>query len=224
MCSPLSAQGGTIEEDDACTMLGGPSQFLRSESGGSAGSYVWTYATSEAQPTSFAAWSIALDTAGLYRVEAYVSGASDNSQEAKYRITHLGGVDEVFADQSTASGFIELGMFNFMSGGGYSVRLDDNTGEDASLMRRLIFDAVRLTPLDAPPCPTITLAPGVDALNIRPRPNTTLPAIGQIAAGQLIQRLATVSGELVSGNAAWHRIQSGQIIGYVAGGYTACTP
>jgi GH25 family lysozyme M1 (1,4-beta-N-acetylmuramidase) len=223
-CEAIGSAGRTMEEDDSCVELGGPAQYLRSESGGSDGSHVWTGVTSSAQPANFARWALEFDQAGLYRVEAHVAGASVNSRQAGYRIKHSGGEEQVFVNQTTSAGFVELGSFNFATSGDFWVRLDDNTGEASSLDRRAIFDAVRLTPISAVTCPQLTLNSGVSGLNVRSRPSTTGAISTVLSAGARVTRLATVSGDLVSGNPDWHRIRSGSTVGYASARYMACLP
>jgi GH25 family lysozyme M1 (1,4-beta-N-acetylmuramidase) len=225
LCLPIPVSGGVLEEDGACVELGGPAQFLRAESTGHDGGHVWTGATASQQAQNFARWALSFDQAGLYRIEAHVAaGGRSNARGARYRITHAGGSEEVFADQSTAAGFIDLGTFQFAAGGGYAVRLDDNTGEGSSLARRVVFDAIQATPVTAMPCAEIAVAAGVGALNVRSRPNTDLQAIAQLASNQVVDRLATVSGLTVEGDAKWHRIRWGQTVGYVSARYSVCAP
>jgi lysozyme len=221
-CSPIPAQGTVLEEDNSCAQLGGPAQSFTAESTGSNGSHLWVPTTAAQTPLNFVSWNLGFAQAGLYHVEAYVEGAGANSKETKYVVTHSAGHDEVYLDQSTAAGYVELGNFNFDVSGSFGVRLDDNTGEDPSLGRRVIFDAVRVTPIANVPCKTITLSSGTTALNVRPHPNTLHNALTQLSAGQSVARLASVSGQLVIDNTTWHRISVGQIIGYVAAHYTTC--
>jgi GH25 family lysozyme M1 (1,4-beta-N-acetylmuramidase) len=220
-CSTLAASGGTIEEDDACVELGGRSQYLRAESSGSDGGHVWTGATDASSVENFARWTLGFSQAGRYRVMAYVQGTSRSTREAKYRVRHAGGQDDVFADQSTARGFFELGTFDFTADE-YEVFLADNTGEGDSLDRRVVFDAVRVLAPTSEPCTTVTLARGYSTLNVRPRPNTNRTALTQLTSGQRVTRLATVPGATVNGTTAWQRVRVGSTIGYVSGYYTSC--
>lgn len=221
-CAALPATGGILEEDGACVELGGPTQFLRAESTGHGGGRVWTGATSSQRSYNYARWSLAFEEAGLYLVEVYADGTEQGSRQSRYRVTHAGGAEEVIVDQSTAAGFVELGAFSFAQGGGYGVRLNDNTGESTRLGRQITFDALRVTRLSELPCAEVTLAPGVGALNVRSMPNTDHAAVAQLAAGQVVDRLATVSGERVDGDARWHRIRWGNMVGYVSGRFAAC--
>jgi GH25 family lysozyme M1 (1,4-beta-N-acetylmuramidase) len=222
MCDPISQSGGVIEEDNGCVELGGPTQYLRSESSGSGGSHVWTGTTDSQSAENFARWTLTLELAGTYRLEAYVDGAAENARDARYQIAHPGGSDEVFVDQSTAAGFVELGTFDFSAGTANQVRIDDNTGEPSSLLRRVIIDALRLTPVADVPCKTLGLASGVNGLNVRPRPNTESSAVAQLAPGDMVERLATVSGQAVASESAWHRVRVGNTVGYVSAHFTVC--
>ncbi|MCK6544635.1 hypothetical protein L6R52_02100, partial [Myxococcota bacterium] len=220
-CAAFSASGGTIEEDGACVELGGPANYLRAESSGSDGGHVWTGATDASNVENFARWTLRFSQPGRYRVMAHVQGTSRSTREAKYRVAHAGGRDEVFADQSSARGFFELGTFDFAADD-YEVFLPDNTGEADSLDRRVVFDAVRVVAPTSEPCTTITLARGYSSLNVRPRPNTNRTALMQLTSGQRATRLATVPGAAVNGTTAWQRVRIGSTVGYVSGYYTSC--
>lgn len=223
-CLPISAGGGLMEEDDSCVELGGPMQYLRSESGGSGGSHVWTGVTNSASPANFARWNISVAQSGLYKVEAHVLGAANNTRQAGYRVVHSGGNDQVFMNQSTSRGFVELGSFNFNAGTAYSVRLDDNTGEASSLDRRGVFDAIRITPISAVSCAQLMLNSGVSGLNVRSRPSASAAILTTLSTGARAARLATVSGEAVSGNTEWHRVRTGSTVGYASARYMSCAP
>ena len=51
-------------------------------------------------------------------------------------------------DQSTGTGWVSLGTYDFAADGDEWVRLDDNTGEAFDAQRVLVFDALRVVPLD----------------------------------------------------------------------------
>ena len=222
LCTANPIGGGIVEEDGACAELGGPTQYLRAESGGHGGGYVWTGATSSQQAVNYARWALGFEVSGDYRIEAYVDGLSNGARWARYHITHANGNEDVYMDHSTASGFVELGTFEFGAGGGYGVRVDDNTGESTSLGRRLVFDAIRATRVTTLSCTQVGLVPGVEALNVRPLPNTDKSPVGLLSSGEVAERLATVSGAAVNGDTAWHRVRVGGTIGYISGYYVSC--
>jgi hypothetical protein len=61
-------------------------------------------------------------------------------------------------DQTAADGWQVLGEIDFAAGGEQWVHLGDNTGEATAAAAQLVFDAVRLTRVDAAP-PTMTPPP-----------------------------------------------------------------
>lgn len=219
-CRAFDAAGGTLEEDDACVELGGPSEYLRAESSGSGGGHVWTGSTNGSSASNFARWTLRFAEPGRYRVQAHVAGSTSATREARYVVTHSAGTTDVFADQSSARGFFELGTFDF-DADEYEVFLGDNTGESGSLGRRLMFDAIRVV-TGPQPCTLVTPTRGTTALNVRPRPNTNRSALTQLTSGQRVTRLATVPGASVNGSTAWQQIRVGTIVGYVSGYYTTC--
>lgn len=219
-CEAIGPGGRVLEEDDACVELGGPTDYLRSESGGSDGSHVWTGTTDHATPTNYATYTLSVVQGGRYSLRAYVEGDANGSREARYRIRHAGGVDDVYADQSSARGAFELGTFELAAGAAYELRIDDNTGEPSS--RRLRFDAISIGSPDPTACRTIALKAGTRALNVRPRPNTGRAPLTELVPGVTAVRLADVPGAAVSGNTRWQRVRIGQTVGYVSSEFTSC--
>ena len=66
-------------------------------------------------------------------------------------IAHAGATDTVMIDQTSATGFVTLGDFDFAGTGDEHVLLGDNTGEVGA---QLAFTEVRVESLDAPPPPS----------------------------------------------------------------------
>ncbi|HEY4220539.1 MAG TPA: D-alanyl-D-alanine carboxypeptidase family protein [Myxococcota bacterium] len=231
-CDALGGSGGVIDNGDGCFSPGGPSQYLRDvESEGNGGDLLWTGATSNASAVNFADWNINLAQAGSYTVEAYVDGDLATSQKAAYKITHNGTTDSVVVDQSTGGNrWVTLGAFDFASGGGQRVRVGDNTGEASSLGRKIVLDAIRVTPVadqSTPPpppavndCPYVSVTAGT--LNVRASPNTVQSPVGTLTSGLVVRVLSTVAGQSVGGDTDWHRIQTSSLTGYVSGAYTTC--
>lgn len=149
----VGQNGTTFEEDDSCTTLQGPSQYWRSESGGSDGSYAWTGAIAGSNSSNYAQWELAFEQAGRYRVEAFIPNSTRPSRQARYSIVHGTDVSEVVIDQSTQQGWVSLGAFDFTQSFGQSVRVNDNTGERSSTGRRVLVDALRVVPNNAPVTP-----------------------------------------------------------------------
>ncbi|MBI4815597.1 MAG: trypsin-like serine protease [Deltaproteobacteria bacterium] len=219
-CLALGAQGGVLEEDGNCATHEGDPRYLRAVDGGSGG-YIWTGATNSVRAHSAVNWTASLTRPGLYKVEAYVAAGAATSRRATYDITHLDGADRVTFDQSGATGYVELGYFRFTAEDGV-IRLGDNTGEAASLSRRLVFDAIRLTPVVTRDCPRLALIAGLQGLNVRPLPSTELSPLTALNGSSVVDRLATVPGENVRGDIRWHRIRGPRGTGYVSAALTRC--
>ncbi len=147
-CAPIGPAGRTIEEVDLCFVRSGSPQYWYEANTGSAGALLWTHAVDAAQADDSGRWELVFEQAGSARVEAWIEPGFAGSQQARYVVTHAGASTDVVVDQSSAGGWYELGTFDFAAGAGQSVRLDDNTGEPYSEMRVLVFDAMRITPLD----------------------------------------------------------------------------
>lgn len=147
-CPTIPPAGRTIEETDLCFVQSGSPEYWYSADVGSAGALLWTHAVDAAQADDSGRWELVFEQAGSAHLEAWVEPGFAGSQQARYVITAAGATTEVVVDQSSASGWADLGTYDFAAGGSQSVRLDDNTGEAFSDMRVLVFDAVRITPLD----------------------------------------------------------------------------
>jgi hypothetical protein len=75
-----------------------------------------------------------------------------------------------------------------------------------------------------PDCPRVqvTVMPG-NTLNIRPTPSTAGAPLGKLAAGEIVDALALVHGELVDGSDLWFEIATPDITGFVLAAYVQCT-
>jgi len=69
-------------------------------------------------------------------------------------------------------------------------------------------------------CPRVRV--DADALNVRPQPNTSRAAVGSLSRGERVTRLSTATGQSVSGNNRWYRIEQGSMRGYVSAAYASC--
>jgi hypothetical protein len=147
-CTKLPADG-VIDERSECYLAGGDPRSWRTESAGHGGSLDWTMTTSAAAPANFARWIIKTGRAGRYHVDVSLDGGTfGQSKQASYEIVHAGTVDKIPVDQTSASGFVSLGEFDFAGTGDEYVQLGDNTGEAGSTNTRLLFDAIRVQSLD----------------------------------------------------------------------------
>ena len=149
-CGTIPAAGGEVDDGDACFLGGGPSSYLRHVSGsGEEDDLTWTHATADAGQANFATWTLYLEAAGRYRVEAYTAASYAQSKQAAYLVTANGVMTTVTIDQTAVDGWQSLGEFDFAAGGGQSVHLADNTGEASAGNVQLVFDAIRLVSVDA---------------------------------------------------------------------------
>jgi MYXO-CTERM domain-containing protein len=148
-CAPIGPAGRTIEENDLCFVRSGSPQYWYDAAVGSGGALLWTHAVDAAEADDSGRWDLVFEQGGSALVETWIEPGFAGSMQARYVITHAGATEEVVIDQSSGNGWVELGTFDFAAGGGQSVRLDDNTGESFDDQRVLVFDAVRVMPLDA---------------------------------------------------------------------------
>ncbi len=219
-CGKLSITGGTIDDDNACFDLGGDARWLHATEGQGFGQdLVWTHANAGADADNSVTWRLDMARAGTYRVEAFVDADVAESRQAHYRVRHDGVVNAVDIDQTAKKGWHLLGDFKFARGDEQRVFLGDNTGERAGLERKLVFDAIRVTPV----CRRLQVATDDDAsVDVRAAPDSGSARRGQLASGAVVDRLDTVQGERFSGTAAWHEVQQGGLRGFVSGAFMAC--
>jgi MYXO-CTERM domain-containing protein len=142
-CTALPADG-VIAPRSSCYIAGGDPRYWRHESP------EWTATTAEATAENFGEWIIKVPTAGRYHVDVDLEGGE--SKQAAYVIAHAGVTETVIVDQTSATGFVSLGAFDFTGTGDEHVLLGDNTGEDGV---QLAFTSIRVESVDAPPPPTV---------------------------------------------------------------------
>ena len=107
-------------------------------------------------------WQFDVADSGEYAVEAFVPATEATSQNATYSVYHAGGVAQRAVNQDQHKGWQSLGHYLFESGVAGSIVLGDATGEDyETLMRKVAFDAVRLSPYVPTPQPDAGI--GVDS-------------------------------------------------------------
>jgi len=138
-CRELPADG-VIAVRSACYVAGGDPRYWDHNSPES------TKTTSDATPASFGEWIIRVPRAGRYHVDVDLEGGT--AKQAAYVVAHAGATDTIVVDQTSATGYVTLGDFDFTGSGDEHVLLDDNTGEDGAM---LAFTSVRVESLDAPP-------------------------------------------------------------------------
>jgi hypothetical protein len=140
-CAALPADG-VIAPRSECYLAGGDPRYWRTEAGG----LEWTKTTTASAPSNFAEWIIKTGGPGRFHVDVELDGGQfGQSKLATYEIAHAGAVDTVMVDQTSATGFVALGDYDFAGTGDEHVLLGDNTGEQNV---QLGFDAIRVQPLD----------------------------------------------------------------------------
>ncbi len=132
------ADPGTIEERSDCYLAAGDPRFWHSDPAG----YDYTMTQAGSAPANFALWLVHTGRASRYDVEVHIDGGN---AKATYEVAHAGAVDLVPIDQSTVSGWISLGDFDFAGTTDEHILLADNTGTKGD---KLVFDTARITPLD----------------------------------------------------------------------------
>ena len=139
-CTQLPADGVLAMRGD-CYVAGGDPRYWRHDS-----NVDWTMTTTAADYANFGEWIVKAKP-GRYHVDVRLDGgAIATATTASYEIAHAGTVDVVMVDQTSATGFVSLGDFDFAGTGDEHVLLGDNTG---TAQQKLVFDAVRVQSLDA---------------------------------------------------------------------------
>ncbi|MEZ4449353.1 MAG: GH25 family lysozyme [Nannocystaceae bacterium] len=147
-CGMIPEEGGVIDDVDACFRHEGDPESWYIAERGYGGSLTWTHAIT-GEVDHIGTWSLYFEAAGLYRVEAHVDPDYATSAAATYRIFGASGEIPVTMDLASADadGWLDLGTFDFQAAGhGQLIHLDDVTGEPSSALKRLAFDAIRVTP------------------------------------------------------------------------------
>jgi MYXO-CTERM domain-containing protein len=148
-CAALPADG-VIDQRSTCYIAAGDPRYWRREMAGYAAGLEWTFTTDHAAPSNFAEW-IVRAPAGRYHVDVHLDGGMfGQTKQAHYQIAHNNAVDTVVVDQTSASGFVSLGEFDFAGTGDEHVLLGDNTGEASTANTKIAFDAVRVQSIDGP--------------------------------------------------------------------------
>lgn len=144
-CARLPADG-VIDQRSECYIAGGDPRYWRREAGGYGDTREWTGTTSASAKANFARW-IVKGVTGTWPVDVHLDGGDLGlAKTAKYVVVHAGMTDTVMIDQTSASGWVNLGEFEFSGSGEEYVELGDNTGEDT----QLLVDAIRVLGPDVP--------------------------------------------------------------------------
>ena len=226
-CEKIPAGGRVVDDEDACFFAGGPTEFLLAESGeGFDGGLIWTHATDGSARDNWGEWTLRMDQAGRYKISVWTDSSVATSQLTRYRVEHDGITETAQIDQRAIEGWRSLGTFQ-LGAGGARVVLNDNTGEAMSTSKRIVLDALKIEPAsDQPPPPAASCTQvrvrNADSLNVRPSASTSQSPIGALRNNDVVDKLSSVEGQSVNGNRTWHRIQKGNLRGYVSAYYTTC--
>ncbi len=144
-CHALPRAGGIIEETDPCFRAFGPAEYWRTEDAGSGGSLLWTNAFENDRPSNWARWNVYVEESGTYAVEVYVDADWGVHREARYHVTHAGGQDVLYVDQSTEHGWVSLGDFELSTAHPTWIDVFDDVPGPIDDDQRIAVDAVRLT-------------------------------------------------------------------------------
>ena len=148
-CDPVPAGGGIVDDSSTCFVNGGPAVGMRHVTdAGENGGLTWTHTTANPAEDNFGQWNLSFETPGRYHVEVSTAAAYAQSKQADYLVHTDDGDMSVTIDQTAADGWQALGDFTFGGGSDEYIHLSDNTGEPEANNVQLVFDAVRLTPLD----------------------------------------------------------------------------
>jgi lysozyme len=148
-CDAVPAAGGIVDDSTTCFVNGGPPAGMRHVTdAGQDGGLTWTHTTANATEQNFGQWNLSFAMPGKYHVEVSTPAAYAQSKQADYLVHTDSGDMSVTIDQTAADGWQVLGDFTFGGSGDEYIHLSDNTGEPEANNVQLVFDAVKLTPLD----------------------------------------------------------------------------
>jgi hypothetical protein len=218
-CDTLPGEGGVIDDGDNCFVPGGPADYLRAVDQGHDGDSIWTGSTTHSSAVNFGDWWLKVSEPGRYRVEAYVDASLATSRQTKYSIRSALGNTSVTVDQTTSSGFRNLGEITLDPATPGRIRVGDNTGESG---KRIVFDAIRLTKIEDSTCAHVRVETDGGPLNVRSSPSTSGTIRGTVGDGEVLVRTSSTSGQSVRGVTTWHQIEEGSVTGWVSGAYTVC--
>jgi len=145
-CGTIGADGGIVDDNDACFTPGGPSQYMRHVTDAGNNGLYWTHTTTAADEANYGQWNLSFAAAGTYHVEVFTAAAYATSHAAAYLVQANGAQQSITIDQTAADGWQPLGDIAFAAGGDQWINLGDNTGE--ATQEQLVFDAIRFTPVD----------------------------------------------------------------------------
>jgi murein DD-endopeptidase MepM/ murein hydrolase activator NlpD len=116
---------------------------------GDAGHHYYTFGTDAAADETIGHYRFDVAVDGLYRIEVFIPSTDADSENAQYKWSNGGELQDLgVVNQAREKGWVALGEVALTAGAAREVYLGDKTGEPYDLMRRLAFDAIRLTKID----------------------------------------------------------------------------
>ncbi len=150
-CPRIPAEGGIVDDADACFEKFGPTRFWRRVDGVGVGAGLWwTNAFRSAEPSNWARWRFGVEAAGRYRIEVNTVADYSRWNAVRYRVTHAGGTSDLEVDLAGSDGWTPLGAYDFAPDGLGEVAVYDHAGVDVPADSHITADAIRLVPLDVP--------------------------------------------------------------------------
>lgn len=144
-CPAVAAQLTVLESDGPCFHRHGPPHYWQSTAAGRGNHAFYAFITAATAAENWGRWELTLVTAGRYALRVYIPASVGQSQRATYVIRHGGRDTPVTASQvEVKDDWLNLGSFDFASGGDQGVSLADNTGEATTT--KLAFDALEIAP------------------------------------------------------------------------------
>lgn len=142
-----NADETVYDDGDLCFMKGcasGPAWAEREE--GEGGASLVTGGWQADDDDCFGRWRLSFEQGGSYAIDVHIPDVSPRVSEATYRVMHAGVLEEVSLDVGAASGWVELGVFEFEAGSFQYVELGDRAPEtgDVESGPWVVFDAVRV--------------------------------------------------------------------------------
>jgi hypothetical protein len=72
-------------------------------------------------------------------------------------------------------------------------------------------------------CPRVRVNTPGEVLNVRPTPSTSMPVIGTLAHGAIVEVVSMARGESIGGVDLWYEIRTATLTGFVFSGFAICT-
>ena len=150
-CTPIAAEGGTVDDAGPCATLFGANDYWRVEADlGTLSSMHWTNAFAGTAPSNKARWDLPMAQGGTYEIQVRVVAPFNRSTAVPYVLSAGGQTFVALLNQAHGDGWRKLGVWDFDMGYGQYIEVLDNTGEEGTGLSFTV-DAIRLVLRDGPP-------------------------------------------------------------------------